>query len=265
MMSVDRQAGSLIMPPNRGCGNMPHDAGGLTGGDYRMPTLRRFLLGILLPLLAGTLLVAQAPSTAPARQGQHKPDHMERHFDNAEQWAKEFDDPARDAWQMPDEVIAALGLRSGQSIADIGAGTGYFSSRLARAGAAPTVFAVDIEPSMVEYLKQRAAREGLKNLTPVLAGADGPNLPTPVDAILIVDTYHHIPNRVAYFTRLRAALKPGGTLAIVDFRKDAPAGPPPEFRFTREQISGELGAAGFSLIRQHDFLPRQLFLVYQVK
>ena len=196
---------------------------------------------------------------------QQKPDHMERHFDNAEQWAKEFDDPARDAWQMPSRVIDALGLRPGQAVADIGAGTGYFSSRLAHAAAAPTVYAVDIEPSMIEYLNARAAKEGLKNLTPVLAGADSPNLPAPVDTILIVDTYHHIPNRVAYFTKLKESLKPGGTLAIVDFRKDAPSGPPAEFRFTADQISAELEQAGFSLTTQHGFLPRQMFLLYRVK
>ena len=190
---------------------------------------------------------------------------MERHFDNAAQWAKEFDDPARDAWQMPARVIEALSLKPGQAVADIGAGTGYFSSRLAHATAAPTVYAVDIEPSMIEYLKARAAKEGLKNLTPVLAGADSPNLPATVDTILIVDTYHHIPNRVAYFTKLKGSLKPGGTLAIVDFRKDAPSGPPAEFRFTPDQISAELEQAGFSLATQHDFLPRQMFLLYRVK
>ena len=196
---------------------------------------------------------------------QQKPDHMERHFDNAAQWAKEFDDPARDAWQMPARVIEALGLKPGQAVADIGAGTGYFSSRLAHAAAAPTVYAVDIEPSMIEYLNARAAKEGLKNLTPVLAGADSPNLPAPVDTILIVDTYHHIPNRVAYFTKLKGSLKPGGTLAIVDFRKDAPSGPPAEFRFTPDQISAELEQAGFSLTTQHGFLPRQMLLLYRVK
>jgi cyclopropane fatty-acyl-phospholipid synthase-like methyltransferase len=212
----------------------------------------------------GARASAQAPAPA-APQGQPAPDHMERHFDNAEQWAKEFDDPARDAWQMPARVIDALALKSGQSVADIGAGTGYFSSRLARSAAAPTVYAVDIEPSMVAHLKARAEKEGLKNLTAVQAGADGPNLPAPVDTILIVDTYHHIPSRVAYFTKLKASLKPGGTLAIVDFRKDAPSGPPEHFRFTPEQISGDLQPAGFVLVKQLDFLPRQLFLLYQVK
>lgn len=190
---------------------------------------------------------------------------MERHFDNAEQWARDFDDPSRDAWQQPGRIIDALRIKPGQSIADIGAGTGYFSVRLARTAGTPTVYAVDIEPAMVSYLKGRAAKEGLSNLHAVQAASEGPNLPAAVDTILIVDTYHHIPNRVAYFTALKRSLKPGGTLAIVDFRKDAPSGPPPEFRFTPEQISAELAQAGFALAEQHDFLPRQLFLLYRVK
>ena len=144
----------------------------------------------------------------------HQADHFGRHFDDAAEWAKSFDDPARDEWQMPARVIDALQLKSGQIVADVGAGTGYFTVRLAQSPAAPKVYAVDIEPSMVEYLKQRAVREGLKNVVAVQAAADRTNLPEPVDLVLIVDTYHHIPKRVAYFTTLRAHMKPGARLAI---------------------------------------------------
>lgn len=194
------------------------------------------------------------------------PDHMEHSFADAEQYAKSFDDPARDAWQMPDRVIAALALKPGQSIADIGSGTGYFSVRFAKSATAPKVFGVDIEANMVQYLRQRAMKEGLKNIVAVKADADKTNLPEAVDVVLIVDTYHHIGNRVAYFTALKSLMKPGGRLAIIDFKKDAPGeGPPKEFRFTPDQISGELAKAGFALQTQHDFLPRQMFLVYGVK
>jgi SAM-dependent methyltransferase len=189
--------------------------------------------------------------------------HMEHRFDDPERYAKSFDDPARDAWQMPGRVIEALGLRPGERVADIGAGTGYFSVRLARSGAAPTVYAVDVEKAMVEYVRQRAAKEGLKNIVGVEGSSRSANLPEPVDVVLIVDTYHHIPDRVAYFAALRQSMKPGARLAIVDFRKGAPSGPPEEFRFTPEQISAELGKAGFTLSAQHDFLPRQLFLIYR--
>ncbi|MGE0812399.1 MAG: class I SAM-dependent methyltransferase [Vicinamibacterales bacterium] len=192
--------------------------------------------------------------------------HMEHKFDDPERYAKSFDDPARDAWQMPDKVIAALGLTPGQTVADIGAGTGYFSVRLARSAARPTVFAVDLEPKMVEHLTARAKAEGLANMRAVQASASSPNLPAPVDVVLVVDTYHHIPDRPAYFAALKARLAPGGRVAIVDFRKDAGGeGPPAEFRFTPDQIGGEMAQAGFVLDRQHEFLPRQLFLVYRVK
>src|SRR5262245_12872703 len=158
--------------------------------------------------------------------------HMEHRFDDAERWAKSFDDPARDAWQMPARVVSALGLKPGDIVADVGAGTGYFTVRLARAPSTPKVYAVDIEPSMVEYIRQRCAKEGLKNVTAIRGAADRANLPEPVDVVLIVDTYHHIPQRVTYFSGLKNMLKPSGRLAIIDFKKGAPDGPPEEFRFT---------------------------------
>lgn len=192
-------------------------------------------------------------------------DHFGRHFDDAAEWAKTFDDPARDAWQLPDRVIDALRLARGQVVADLGAGTGYFSTRLAKSAAAPRVLAVDVEPSMVAYLTERARREGLDNLSAVQAGADRANLPEPVDLVLVVDTYHHIPARIAYFSALKASLKPGGRVAIIDFRKDAPQGPPVEFRFSPEQITDELTRAGFTLERTHEFLPQQVFLVYRAQ
>ena len=189
-------------------------------------------------------------------------DHMEHHFD-PEQSAKSFDDPARDAWQMPDRVIETLKLQPDQIVADIGAGTGYFSMRLAKSAAAPKVYAVDIEPEMVAYLKERAAREGLKNVVAVQAGANQPNLPEPVDLVLIVDTYHHIGDRPTYFRKLSERLKPGGRVAIIDFRADSPQGPPPEFRFPPEKFKSEMSEAGYKLAAQYNFLPRQLFLVFE--
>jgi cyclopropane fatty-acyl-phospholipid synthase-like methyltransferase len=189
-------------------------------------------------------------------------DHMEHRFDNPKQLAKSFDDPARDAWQQPDRVIEALGLKPGQSVADIGAGTGYFTVRLAKSAAAPKVYAVDIEPSMVSYLTERAAQDHLPNVVAVLAAADTPNLPEPVDLVLIVDTFHHIGGREVYFRRLAKSLKPGGRVAIIDFTPDSPEGPPKEFRFTPDQVKAEMSKAGYRLAAQHDFLPRQHFLVF---
>ena len=186
-----------------------------------------------------------------------------RRFNDAEKWVKVFDDPEREAWQKPGQVIDALKLAPGSAVADIGAGTGYFSVRLAKQVPEGKVFAADVEPDMVRYLGERAKSEHISNLVPVGASADAANLPEAADLVLVVDTFHHIGNRVAYFTKLKASLKPGGRLAIIDFKKDSPMGPPPEYRFTPEQVEDELKAAGFTLAESHDFLPRQYFLVFK--
>jgi SAM-dependent methyltransferase len=223
-----------------------------------------FLVSVLGIVLASAP-EARAQDHRPQGAAGQQPDHMAHRFEDAERYAKSFDDPARDAWQMPDRVIAAVDLKAGQTVADIGAGTGYFTVRLATSPARPRVFAVDIEPAMVEYVRNRATRDGLANVLAVKGEAHRTNLPEPVDVVLVVDTYHHIPDRVAYFTALKAQLKPGARVAIVDFRKDAPEGPPVEFRFTPDQITAELTKAGFRLQAQHDFLPRQIFLIYTVR
>lgn len=217
------------------------------------------------PVLFALLAFASCARHAPHGHGpsHSAPDHMVHAFGDVETYAKRFDDPARDAWQKPDEVIAALGLRKGMQIADVGAGTGYFAVRLARAPEAPIVHAADIEPAMVAYMKARAEREGLPNVRPVLAATDSPNLPEPVDLVLVVDTYHHVGDRVAYFRRLLDSMRPEARLVIIDFRKDSPEGPPARFRFEPDQITQELAEAGYALAEHHDFLPRQHFLVYR--
>jgi ubiquinone/menaquinone biosynthesis C-methylase UbiE len=216
-----------------------------------------------LCILACIAVVSVAATLFAQQQPPPKPDHMHHRFDDPERYAKSFDDPARDAWQMPDRVIAALALRRDALVADIGAGTGYFSVRLAKAVPGGTVFAADIEHAMLEHLQKRATAEGVKNIVLVHAGAASANLPKPVDAILIVDTYHHLPDRPAYFSQLKKSLAPTGRVAIVDFRKDSPEGPPREFRFEAEQIIGEMTQAGYELETRHEFLPRQHFLIFR--
>ena len=207
---------------------------------------------------------AEKPREAPGTAAAQAPDHMEHRFTNPEELAKSFDDPARDRWQAPDRVLDVLGLKPGMAVADIGAGTGYFSVRLAKSTARPRVFAVDIEPEMVTYLAKRAAAEHLDNIAPILASASDPKLPSPVDVVLIVDTYHHIGDRARYFRALQAKLKPGGRVAIIDFRVDAPMGPPKEFRHTADQYIAEMKTAGYRLTANHGFLEYQDFLVFEV-
>jgi cyclopropane fatty-acyl-phospholipid synthase-like methyltransferase len=187
---------------------------------------------------------------------------MPHRFDDPEKWAAEFEDPSRDAWQKPDEVVAALQLPPDAVVADIGAATGYFPVRLARALQTGKVYAVDLEPTMSEYLRQRAQREGLGNLHAITAAADDPKLPEPVDLVLVVDTYHHLEHRPAYFERLRAKLRPNARLVIIDFTKSSPMGPPEAMRLGPEQVREELERAGYVLSAEHGFLPHQYFLVF---
>jgi ubiquinone/menaquinone biosynthesis C-methylase UbiE len=217
------------------------------------------------PLMIVTICFACLAAAVSAQHAppQGKPDHMDHRFDDPEKYAKSFDDPARDAWQMPARVIEALKLAEDASVADIGAGTGYFSIRLAKVVPRGTVYAVDIEPKMLEYVRRRAKTAGLANLVTVEGDSVSPRLPKAVDLVLVVDTYHHIPNRAAYFNGLAKGLTAGGRVAIVDFRKDAPDGPPPEFRFEAAQIVDEMAKAGYRLDTQHKFLPRQHFLVFK--
>lgn len=206
-------------------------------------------------LILGMFFALTAAAQAP---------HTHQHgFSGAEHWARVFDDPARDAWQKPHEVIEALKLAPDAAVADIGAGTGYFAVRLAHMTSTGRVYAVDIEPDMVKYLGERAQKSGLKNLVPVLGAPDDPKLPAKVDLVLMVDVYHHIDRRDAYFRRLAGSLKPGGAVAIIDFTKESPVGPPPSARIAASEVKAEMQRAGYMLATEHGFLPNQYFLIFR--
>jgi SAM-dependent methyltransferase len=211
----------------------------------------------MIRLLACAALLALGG--AAAAQSPHTHEHT---FRDAERWAHVFDDPERDAWQKPHAVIQALALKPDAAVADLGAGTGYFSVRLARMLPQGFVYAADVEPDMVKYLAARAQREELGNMRAIAAAPDDPRLPGPVDLVLLVDVYHHVEDRSRYFRRLAGSLKPGGRLAVIDFRLDSPLGPPRSARIAPEQVKAELAAAGYALREEHAFLPNQYFLVF---
>jgi ubiquinone/menaquinone biosynthesis C-methylase UbiE len=189
-----------------------------------------------------------------------------RSFADVEHWVSVFDDPARDAYQKPEEVVRALRIRPGMRVADLGAGTGYFSRHLSTAvGASGTVLAVDTEPELVRHLRERAEKEKTDNVVPILASPDNPRLPRgAVDLVLLVDTFHHLDQRVAYFGRLRRTLAPGGRVAVVDWQKrETPIGPELEHRLAREQVVEEMRTAGYALVDEPDVLPYQYCLVFR--
>ncbi len=190
---------------------------------------------------------------------QHKGGHHK--FDDPEAWAEMFDSPERAAWQKPDEVVASLGLPEDAVVADIGAGTGYFSMKFAAAVPKGKVFANDVEAAMVAYLSRRARREGFSNLYAVKGSAIDPALPEPVDVVFMCNVFHHIEQPDSFFLPILRTLKPGGKLVIVDFKPDAPEdapGPPAEMRIAADDVFQQLEALGFSRVKvDNDMLPYQ--------
>jgi predicted methyltransferase len=243
-----------------------------------VPLTRSLGLTALLAI-GGVAACGPAPSSPPpASPAPHDAGHAEAHhdehlegahaplvhrFQTAEQWAREFDDPARDEWQKPREVVAAMKIESGMTVADLGAGTGYFEPWLS-AAVSPTgsVLALDVEPDMVRYLTERVQREHLGNVRPALVATDDPKLGAgSVDRILVVDVWHHIDARDAYAGKLRDALKSGGKVFVVDFKLEATHGPPKRHRLAPEQIAHELGAAGLTVETLATTLPEQYVVV----
>ena len=172
-----------------------------------------------------------------------------------------LDDPARDEWQRPDVVLNALGITRTSVACDVGAGTGYFALRLAKLAA--QVYAGDVEPQLLSLLRDRVASAGLHNVTPVLGLPHDPMIPAAAcDLVLVVNVFHHVPEKAAYLRRLQAALRPGGRLAIIDFHKrELPVGPPVDHKFAREDCLEQIRAAGLQLVTEHESLPYQYFLV----
>ncbi len=220
----------------------------------------------ITPIFALAALFSAGLIASEGAFAQHNHGHGGGHhhrFDDPARWSKSFDDPARDAWQKPDEVIRALTLKSDALVADIGAGTGYFTVRLARAVPKGIVFAVDIEKKMVDHIATRAKEQGLANVRGVAGAAKAANLPEAVDLVLMVNSYHHIDGRTAYMSNLAGSLKPAGRVAIIEARPEAERGPPKHFRLAVEKIDEEMKAAGLVRKERRDFLPRQNLLIYE--
>lgn len=190
-------------------------------------------------------------------------------------WARGYTDllerSNREDVQKSPGILKALAFRPGERVADIGAGTGYFTFPVAQAvGPAGRVFALDIAPEMLEYLDFRVKARRVDNIVLRKVTSDDPQLaPASVDTILMIDTIHYVKDRTAYAKRLAPALAPGGRLVIIDYipkpMSERPWGPPPEQQFPREQLDKEMAAAGFNVAAAYDFLPEQFFVIYRVR
>jgi len=174
----------------------------------------------------------------------------------------------REDVQKSPDIMKALAFRPGERVADIGAGTGYFTFQVADAvGSAGSVAALDIAPEMLEYLDLRVKARKAANVTVRRVAPDDPQLaPARVDTVLMIDAIHYVRDRTAYARKLLAALAPGGRMVIIDYRpkpmSERPWGPPPGQQFPREQMDREMEAAGFRVLRSYDFLPEQFFVIY---
>ena len=225
----------------------------------RTPSL--LLLWLSCSVLCSSTLSAQ---TKPMTM-----EEMHKLHQDSKTYIASLEDPARDAYQKPHDVIMALDLKDGERVADIGAGAGYFALRFAHhVGDKGVVYAVDISPDMILHVNQAVRDAGLQNVRTILALPDDPLLPErSVDRVFICDTWHHIADHAHYLDLMKKLLRPGGQVVIIDFhKKEMPvAGPPMEMRISRDDVVREFQKGGFALANEQTFLPYQYFLVFRVE
>ena len=174
--------------------------------------------------------------------------------------------PDREAWQKPDQVMDALHIAEGTTVADVGAGGGWFTMRLARrVWPNGRVYAVDVQRLMIEAISRRVDREGLASIvTPVLGEDTDPKLPpNSTDAVLIVDAFHEMEDPVLWLKNASRTLKPQGRIGIIDYR-EGEGGPGPDSAVRRPPnvVRGQATAAGLKFVEEHKFLPYQYFLIF---
>jgi arsenite methyltransferase len=218
-------------------------------------------------LLAIATFVLAVPAAA---QDQTPRSHEEMHrlHQDTKAYIAMLEDPERDEYQKPHEVLMALDLKPGETIADIGSGSGYFTLRFAaHVGDTGRVLAVDIDPEMIRYLNRRVRDAGVRNVQTILAEPNDPLLPdASVDRFVVVDTWHHIEKQAEYLALMKKMLKPGGQMVMIDFqKKELPFGPPMEMKIAREDLIRQMEANGFRLAKEHTFLPYQYFLVFAAR
>ncbi len=212
------------------------------------------------------LLVSQA--FAYAQNAPKTMEELHRLHQDSKAYIAYLEDPARDAYQKPHEVVMSLGLKEGEVIADIGAGSGYFAFRLAHhVGESGRVYAVDINPDMILHMNRRIRDMNVKNVVTMLAAPDDPLLiDGSIDRFFVCETWHHIQNQPQYLALMKKMLKPGGQIIMIDFQKrDLPVGPPIEMKIAREDLIKQMQSGGFQLEKENTFLPYQYFLVFTAK
>jgi arsenite methyltransferase len=181
----------------------------------------------------------------------------------AEWGYRHMNDPARDAWQKPKQVVERLDIQPGARVADLGAGGGYFTWYLAAAvGPQGKVYAVEIDDTALAIIEKEMKSRGVTNVVPIRAEPGDAKLPEPVDLVFSCDTYHHMQDRVAYFQSLARYLKPDGKVAILDFHAEGFFSGLLGHGTTKQEVRREMESAGYRLAAEYDFIDRQHFQIF---
>jgi 2-polyprenyl-3-methyl-5-hydroxy-6-metoxy-1,4-benzoquinol methylase len=207
---------------------------------------------------------AHPPIDCPLRKAGIDPNHL-RPFEDVEKYIAFLERPDRAIWQKPDEIVAALGLTGVETVVDLGAGSGYFTFRLAKALPQGRVVAADIEPEMIRHIHHKVTSEGIRNVEASLIQPDDPGIPADADLVFVCDVLHHVPDRAAWLGKVAAEMHPGAKLVLVEFKEgNLPEGPPESVKITRAQTLDLMAGAGLVLASERaDLLPYQTFLVFR--
>lgn len=207
----------------------------------------------LLSLSLTALLVATPAAQGPARGRLFPPEQL-----------GQLEGPDRDEWQQPERVMDALSIADGSHVADLGAGGGWFTIRLARrVGPNGLVYAEDVQPPMIDAIKRRVEREGLANVRTVRGTFDDPALKkSAVDAALLVGVFGQLEKPVLFLNNVRAVLKPSGRLGIIEFKPGGFGPGPDDNRVAPESVIRDAASAGLKLVRHETFLRYQYLLVF---
>jgi len=210
-------------------------------------------------VIPAIVLLAALGSGCGGSSSQHSATERASELPDPQTYAATLDARERYWWQQPKRVVELLDCAPGMTVVDLGAGTGYFLPYLSSAvGPSGQVLALDVERAMVDMMVQRVRRDRLLNVSPGVVPPDDPALtPRSVDRVLVVNTWHHLNDRVAYAQKLLHALRPGGLVLIVDFDEESPKGPPVEMRLTPSTVVAELESAGFSAELLEESIPYQ--------
>jgi SAM-dependent methyltransferase len=214
------------------------------------------------PVVESKKVVDQGFEQAGANMGEEH-GHQHHGFGDPRVFEKRWNDPERDTWQHPEEIVSALALTPGATVADIGAGTGYMSAHLSEAvGKGGTVIAIDAEQAMITYLSSRGKNLGPAKIVPRKVSAESPELPDDsVDGAMTLNTWHHVSGREAYAKKVYAGLKRGGRFVVVDSEVDAESGPPKEMRLAPGRVAKELEAGGFRVEIARESMPEHYMVV----